>query len=139
LCEPAMAHDEEDPPIESVKLLRPLAEKGNPLAQYNLGIFYATGSGVKQDYREAAKWFRLSSAKGTALAQNRLADLYADGKGVKQDFVRAHMWSSMAASQGNADATLQRERLAKRMRPAQIAEAEKLAVECAKRHYTDCD
>jgi TPR repeat protein len=139
LCGPATAHDKGDDPVENVKMLRPLAEKGNPLAQYNLGVLYSIGSGVKQDHGEAAKWFRLSSAKGTALAQYRLAGLYAEGKGVKQDFVRAHMWSSLAATQGNVDAKTQRERLAKHMKAAQLAEAEKLAIECTKQHYAGCD
>ena len=34
-----------------------LASKGNVGAQYNLGIMYGNGYGVKQDYLKAKEWF----------------------------------------------------------------------------------
>src|SRR5437870_3839854 len=37
------------------------ADQGNALAQYGLGLAYAGGKGVPQDYTEAAKWFRKSA------------------------------------------------------------------------------
>jgi TPR repeat protein len=41
---------------------RPLAAQGDANAQFiNLGIMYANGEGVPQDYAEAAKWLRLSA------------------------------------------------------------------------------
>ena len=138
-CGATSAHKEEGDPTQNVKLMRPLAEKGNPLAQYNLGVLYANGSGVKRDYREAAKWYRLSAAQGTMLAQYQLGILYASGRGVKQDLVRAYMWSTLAAAKDNVDAKKQRDGIAKQMKPAQIADAEKLAGECEKRNYSECD
>ena len=41
----------------ALQLSRPLAEKGNVLAQTNLGLMYFYGQGVPQDYSEAVKWF----------------------------------------------------------------------------------
>ncbi|HHF3376382.1 TPA: sel1 repeat family protein, partial [Haemophilus influenzae] len=35
------------------KLWLPLAEQGNAKAQYNLGVMYGNGRGVKQDYFKA--------------------------------------------------------------------------------------
>ena len=55
--------------------------------------------------------------------------MYDNGRGVLQDYVRAHMWYNLAAAQGNKPATKNRDLLAKRMTPAQIAEAQKLARE----------
>ncbi len=133
------AHENESDLTQNVKIMRPLADKGNPLAQYNLGVLYDSGSGVKRDYLEAAKWYRRSAEQGTPLAQYRLALLYAEGKGVKQNFSRAHMWSSLSAAQGNADARKQLDLIAVRMIPAQIAVAEKLAAECEKRKYRGCE
>ena len=46
-----------------------------------------------------------------------------------QDYVRAHMWFNLSAAQGNQDAAKNRDNIAKRMTPAQIAEAQKLARE----------
>ena len=38
-------------------------------AQLNLGLIYAQGQGVPQDYKEAIKYFRLSAEQGNADAQ----------------------------------------------------------------------
>ena len=46
------------------KLWLPLAEQGNASAQVNLGVFYATGQGVPQDYVLAHMWFNLSGSNG---------------------------------------------------------------------------
>jgi TPR repeat protein len=34
------------------------AKRGNPCAEYNLGVLYNTGLGVAVDAKEAQKWFR---------------------------------------------------------------------------------
>ena len=38
------------------KLLLPLAEQGYASAQFNLGVMYASGQGVKQDDEHAKEW-----------------------------------------------------------------------------------
>ncbi|MCR4660388.1 MAG: SEL1-like repeat protein, partial [Clostridia bacterium] len=37
------------------------ANKGNPIAQYNVGICYYTGDLIEQNYQKAVEWFRKSS------------------------------------------------------------------------------
>ncbi len=49
------------------------------------------------------------------------------GLGVTQDYVRAHKWFNIAAARGYADAAKNRDNVAKRMTPAQVAEAQRLA------------
>jgi uncharacterized protein len=61
------AHDKGDY-ATALRLWRPLAEQGNAYAQYNLGLMYDYGTGVAQDYREAAKWYRLAAVRGYTLA-----------------------------------------------------------------------
>ena len=39
----------------SYQLMLPLAEKGVAQAQYNLGVMYEKGNGVKQNHRKAKK------------------------------------------------------------------------------------
>ena len=39
-----------------LRITRPLADKGEAWAQFNLGVIYANGQGVPQDYVEAVKW-----------------------------------------------------------------------------------
>ena len=50
----------------TVAQLKPLAEDGNELAQFELGNMYGNGRGVTQDYAEAMKWFRLAAEQGIA-------------------------------------------------------------------------
>jgi len=53
--------------------------------------------------------------------------MYAYGRGVAQDYVRAHMWYDLSAAKGNPMAIRNRNAIARRMTPAQIAKAQKLA------------
>jgi TPR repeat protein len=114
---------------ESEKWYRRAAERGHVYAQVKLGTQYLQGNGVPQDYAEALKWLRLAADQGNPLAQAKLGEMYLDGKGVPQDYVLAHMWFTLAAAKGQQDAASLRDALAKRMTPAQIAEAQKLARE----------
>src|SRR5207302_1022097 len=85
-------------------LYRPLADQGNAVAQYTLGLMYANGQGVPQDYGEAAKWFRLAAEQGEATAQFNLGVLYHSGRGVSQNDAEALKWYRRAADQGHASA-----------------------------------
>ncbi len=118
----------------AIREWRPLAEQGDAYAQFNLGLMYRNGHGVPQDDAEAVKWYRKAAEQGNAKAQNDLGTLYSNGQGVPQDYVQAHMWSNLAASRfppsKNRDSAVKnRDIVAKRMTPAQISEAQKLARE----------
>ena len=81
------------------------AKAGNRLAQYNVGLYYHNGwSGVKQDYQQAAYWYRKSADQGYADAQLNLGYLYEKGLGVSQDSQQAVYWYRKAAEQGNVSA-----------------------------------
>ncbi len=112
---------------------RPLAKQGYAEAQSNLGVMYDIGQGVPQDYAEAAKWYRKGAEQGYAAAQNNLGFMYEDGQGVPQDYAHAHMWYNLAASSfppGVRNKSVKnRDIVAKKMTPEQIAEAQRLARE----------
>ncbi len=78
---------------------RTAAEQGTPVAQFNLGLLYASGQGTPKDEAEAAKWWRLAAENGVADAQNNLGLLYENGRGVAQDQVEAVRWYRAAALQ----------------------------------------
>lgn len=59
--------------------LKPLAEAGHPVAQYEVGVMYGNGDGVAQDTSQAARWFTLAAAQGNAQAKAGLAFLEASG------------------------------------------------------------
>src|SRR5260221_12553672 len=53
----------------ALKLFKPLAEKGDGKAQYNVGTMYNNSLGVKTDYVEAAKWHKMVAGQWTIYAQ----------------------------------------------------------------------
>ncbi len=81
---------------------RPLAEKGDARAQYNLGVMYASGEGVPQDYKEVLKWLKLAAEQGNAEAQTSLGVMYYKGIGVPKDYNEALRLYKLAAMQQNA-------------------------------------
>jgi len=54
---------------EAVKWYHAAAERGEPQAQFNLGVFYEHGQVVPQDFAEAAKWYRLAAEQELGPAQ----------------------------------------------------------------------
>ncbi len=50
----------------ALEKLRALVEQGDTDAQLRLGIMYAKGTGVPQDFAEAVNWYRLAAEKGDA-------------------------------------------------------------------------
>ena len=88
----------------ALTLWRPLAEKGDSGAQYDLGVLYDEGHGVPQDYAEAVKWYQLSAEQGLAAAQGKLGFMYTFAKGVPQDYAAAAKWYKLSAEQGLATA-----------------------------------
>ncbi len=115
---------------------RPLAERGYSFAQLLLGMMYHDGRGVRQDFAEAAKWYRKAAEKGKhAEAQVLLGALHYNGStGVPQDDVQAYMWLSLASAQGFAKATVGRKEAAERLTSPQRAEAQRLAIEWIKKY-----
>ena len=110
------------------------AERGQPLAQFNLGLMYYKGRVAAQDYTEAVKWWRLAAGQGFAEALNNLGMMYGNGDGVAEDYVEAHKWFDLAASrhprgQKRRKSVRDRDFLARKMTSAQIAEAERLTRE----------
>jgi len=113
----------------ALKEWRPLAKQGLSQAQYNLGLMYAEGEGVAQDYQEAVRWYRLAAEQGHASGQFSLGAMYTAGQGVPKDYVLAHMWINLAAPKGVKGAVKARDLLEEMMTPAQIAEAQRLVRE----------
>ena len=91
--------------------LRSKAEEGDAEAQNKLGFMYEQGQGVRRNYAEAARLYRLAAAQGYAAAQNNLGFMYERGRRVRQDRAEAVRWYSMAAEQGNEAAQRNLDRL----------------------------
>lgn len=80
------------------------ARSGDAAAQRALGSLYMNGDGVRQDYEESLKWFRLSAEQGDADSENDLGYIYYSGRGVPANVSAAFAWYQKAAAQGLAAA-----------------------------------
>jgi TPR repeat protein len=85
----------------ALRLLRPLAEQGDDVAQFDLGVMYNEGWGVSRDYLQAWKWYRRAAIQGNADAQFNLGMLYE-----RHRYTEAAKWYREAADQGLEDAQL---------------------------------
>lgn len=81
-----------------------LAQKGDAREQYNLGVIYLHGEGVKQDDKQAFNWLQKAAKQGDPKAQYAVGSMYYEGKGVKQDDKLAFIWFYHSAEQGDAEA-----------------------------------
>ncbi len=79
-----------------LKDLQSKAERGNPHAQYELGILYEFGDWVPKNIPEAVKWLDKSASGGDLRARQELGGIYFEGRGVPQDFNQAARWFGCA-------------------------------------------
>jgi TPR repeat protein len=80
------------------------AEQGNIETQYQLGLMYLKGKGVRQSLVQATQWFRTAAECGHADAQYHLGMSYEKGEGLPQDMTQALKWYQKAANQGHVEA-----------------------------------
>lgn len=123
----------------ALKIIAPLASKGEAWAQLNLGLMYFEGEGVAQDRVEAAKWYRLAASQGYAPAHYKMGFIYALGQGVAESDVHAYMWLDIGAMSGDANAVTFRNIVSTQLTPGQVAQAQKMARECLAKEFKDCE
>lgn len=92
----------------AVRLLEPLAQAGQALAQLRLGSLYYHGHGVRESDALALHWFQRAASQGLAEAQFQLGNMHAYGLApvaAGEDPQRlAAQWYFEAARQGHAEA-----------------------------------
>lgn len=101
----AMSHYDNQNYNQAFSIFKRLAEQGNASAQYNLGVMYEKGLGVKQDDAQAVWWYQKSAEQGYADAQFNLGNMYYNGQGIRQSHANAMTWWKKAYAQGHAKAT----------------------------------
>ncbi len=120
----------------ALKEWRPLADRGVPAAQFNIGLMYYDGHGVPLDYAEAANWFTKAAEQDYAKAQYNLGAMYGVGKGVKRDYVQAYKWLNLCAAKGDSRCEEQRELVGKKLKGSQLTAAQRLSTEFTPRKET---
>jgi hypothetical protein len=128
---------------EVVEQFRKQADRGDFVAQYNLGIIHETGVGEKRSDALAQKYYREAAKKGLAEAQLQLATiLTADLMMERKPFMRkppepearsrllkeGYMWCWLAAAQKHRPARKGLRQIKKHMLPKEIDEAKDLAI-----------
>ena len=87
-----------------MKNLIRLAEQGDVDSQFELGVIYAHGKDVKQDYEQAVFWFQKAAENGHIGAMSNLGIHYCLGQGCAIDYAQGLMWWENAANLGEATA-----------------------------------
>ncbi len=80
------------------------AKTGDPVSQYRLGVLFALGQAVPQDYQRAAQLFRAAAEADVPEAEYNVAVMYNEGMGMARDLGQALFWYRKAADAGNANA-----------------------------------
>jgi TPR repeat protein len=120
--------------VEAAKWNKKAAEQGIAEAQVYIGMANWGGLGVTQNFVESAKWYRKAAEQGNSSGQWSLGRLYAAGEGVQRNYTLAHMWFNLALSRQSSHWAEVRklvledlDRVAAKMTPAQIADAQRMA------------
>ena len=106
----------------------------NVAADFDNGLAAAQAG----DFETALREFKPLAEEGRPDAQLYLGTMYNSGYGVIQDHVYAHMWFNIASANGLEKARENRDLVAKKLTPNQMAVAQKLARECVKKDYKNC-
>ncbi|WP_224824451.1 tetratricopeptide repeat protein [Cognatishimia sp. MH4019] len=112
---------------EAMEEFWPAARSGNADAEELIGVMYALGLGVEQDYVRAFDWYLRSAMKGHPGAQSGVGWYYEVGLGMPApDLIRAYMWYVLSAIGGDPDAAISQEEVVKKMTAEQIEKAHEL-------------
>ena len=77
-----------------------LANQGDAQAQYELGLIYELGMGIKKALNKAFVWYQKSANQAYAKAQYNLGIFYALAKGVDKDIQQSKYWIRKANENG---------------------------------------
>lgn len=121
-------------PASELQNLRQLAKAGDANAQFALGVRYATGDEVVQDYSTAARWFSLAADQGHVVAQATLGAYYWAGRGVPENLQKAYFWSVLAEAGGDEGSKFRLASLASSLSREDVILAQEEANEWLRQH-----
>ncbi len=74
------------------------AEQGFVPAEAAVGMMYAIGKGVEQNWTEAAKWWTVAAEAGHVLAATNLSMVCRGVPGVRSDPAKSEQWAKFVAA-----------------------------------------
>lgn len=84
--------------------LKESALNGDRIDANSLGLMYAQGDQVSQNFARARGWYRYATKLGSTSAAFRLGSLYFSGRGGSKDYLKSKRFYEIAANAGHADA-----------------------------------
>jgi uncharacterized protein len=87
---------------KAYKLFVPLAEQGDRLAQFQVGMMTEQGQGTDPDLKAAFDWYFKAAQQGVADAYFALGQIYSRGEVVAKDPAQAYAWFDLAKKAGHA-------------------------------------
>ncbi len=84
----------------AMQLLSPLAEAGEPEAQFRVAIMHQNGLGVVANPEKALQMMRAAAKADHALAQHGLAFMYLYDEQIERDVLEAVRWLELAVGHG---------------------------------------
>ena len=116
---PVVPDSSEAPPVVAVAKPRP-----DPQAEQ---LKRGEAALARREYENAREILTPLAEGGNARAQVRVAAMYESGQqGVKQDLFRSYIWYSLAARGGDTTAAAGRDRMAARLQPVQVSQADRV-------------
>jgi DNA repair exonuclease SbcCD ATPase subunit len=117
---------------DALRILTPLANEGNPIAQYIIATLYREGRGVLSNNALALKWMRKAASQGNTEAQVDLARMYSNGIDGKQDPFLAYTWYLVAERNGSYYVTGEMKKVEALLQTEQFSQALALAKDIGK-------
>lgn len=87
---------------KALKLFKPLAEQGDRLAQFQVGMMIEQGQGADPSLSQAFDWYLKAAQQGVADAYFALGQIYSRGEVVAKDHIQAYAWFDLAKKGGHA-------------------------------------
>lgn len=83
---------------EGLRWFLEAAERGNPVAQFNMAVAASQGSlGAPKDEQHAVAWYERAAAQGHTASQYNLAVRRFEGRGAPKDLGQAWRWFQVVA------------------------------------------
>ena len=108
------------------------ALQNDAVAAAYLAEMHAKGLGLPADDVQALQWYRRAAELGHPASQYNVGLFYAFGRGVEPNDVEAYAWMTVAFENGAAKTEV-RDKLARHMSAAHLAQAQKLVAEVRQR------
>jgi hypothetical protein len=121
-----------DPSVQ--KTLRAMADASTWYHPDLFGEFAGMRHYAHHQYKDAMKYFKIGAYYADKLSQLSVGLMYLNGEGVAKDPVTAYAWFSIAAERDYPDFVATRDRTKEALTAGQLAKAETVRADLAKRY-----